>query len=89
MMNAISFFFKINFICLAFLMVTPILTLADSEAVAAFALEDFRSILPQEEEERWLSIQWETNLMRARRDAVRLAKPLFIWNMDGNVLGST
>ena len=47
------------------------------------------SVLPQPSEERWLQIPWRTNLMRARAEAQRTNKPLFLWVMDGNPLGCT
>lgn len=47
------------------------------------------SVLPRAEEERWIHIPWRTNLMQARLDAQRHAKPMLIWIMDGNVLGCT
>ena len=62
-------------------------------AVAQTALRDLErkieSVLPKPEEVRWLDIPWETNPMRARQLAAQKAKPLFIWIMDGHVLGCT
>ena len=47
------------------------------------------SVLPKAEEERWLQIQWRTNLMAARAEAQTQNKPLFLWIMNGNPLGCT
>lgn len=46
-------------------------------------------LLPKKEEERWLSIGWEPNLQKARAEAQRLGRPIFLWIMDGSVLGCT
>jgi len=46
-------------------------------------------VLPRPEEERWLRVPWELNLMKARAESQRQAKPLLVWIMDGNVLGCT
>jgi hypothetical protein len=47
------------------------------------------AVLPTEADEQWRTIPWEPNLMRARLTAQQTGKPLFIWIMDGNVLGCT
>ena len=47
------------------------------------------SVQPSAKEDRWLKIPWERNLLRARIAAQKAKKPLLIWIMDGNVLGST
>ena len=47
------------------------------------------SVLPREEEQRWLRIPWRPNLMQGRIDAQQQRKPMLIWIMDGNVLGCT
>ena len=44
---------------------------------------------PSTTEARWLQIPWEQNLAKARLEAQRQDKPLFVWIMDGNVLGNT
>lgn len=46
-------------------------------------------VLPRPEEERWLRVGWEPNLMRARAESQRAGRPLLVWVMDGDVLGST
>jgi hypothetical protein len=47
------------------------------------------AIVPRPEEERWLQIPWEPNLMLARAQAQEMKKPIFVWIMDGNVMGAT
>jgi hypothetical protein len=47
------------------------------------------SILPTKEEDKWLSIPWRTNLMRARQEAQQTGKPMFWWIMNGHPLGCT
>lgn len=47
------------------------------------------AVLPRPDEERWLRIPWQPNVMKARLDAQRVGKPLLIWVMDGDVLGCT
>lgn len=57
---------------------------------ASLALEQkIAAIVPRPEEERWLQIPWEPNLMLARAQAQEKNKPIFVWIMDGNVLGAT
>lgn len=51
--------------------------------------ERIAPILPSPEEERWLEVPWQQNVMLARLDAQRTVKPMAIWIMDGNVLGCT
>ena len=62
--------------------------------VAVFALSatlDARiaEILPTQEEDKWLSIPWRTNLMRARQESQYQGKPMFWWIMNGHPLGCT
>jgi hypothetical protein len=45
------------------------------------------SVLPTAEEERWLQVPWRTDLLRARAEAQRAGKPLFLWIMEGHPLG--
>lgn len=51
--------------------------------------ERIASVLPTAKEDRWLKIPWKQNLLRGRIEAQRTKKPMLIWIMDGNVLGST
>ncbi len=67
-----------------------LLVLALSLAAAASDLEEkIASVLPTPAEQRWLEIPWQPNVMRARVESQRTGKPMFIWVMDGNVLGCT
>jgi hypothetical protein len=45
------------------------------------------SVLPSQEEERWLQIPWRTDLSQALTDARRSGKPVLLWVMNGNPLG--
>jgi hypothetical protein len=47
------------------------------------------AVLPTKEEEKWLSIPWRTNLMRARKESQETGKPMFWWIMNGHPLGCT
>jgi hypothetical protein len=60
-----------------------------SPAGAATLEQKIAIVLPTPAEEQWLQIPWEPNLMRARRISYQSGKPLFLWIMDGNVLGCT
>jgi hypothetical protein len=45
------------------------------------------SVLPTQEEDRWLQIPWRTNVMEAVTEAGRAGKPVMLWVMNGNPLG--
>jgi hypothetical protein len=47
------------------------------------------SIMPTKEEDKWFSIPWRTNLMRARKESQETGKPMFWWIMNGHPLGCT
>jgi hypothetical protein len=51
--------------------------------------QKINAVLPRTEEERFLQIPWQTDLLSARLQSERIGKPMFIWIMDGNVLGAT
>ena len=58
--------------------------------LAAQTLEErIQSVLPRPEEEAFLEVPWQPNVMRARGEARRTGRPLAIWILDGNVLGCT
>ena len=38
---------------------------------------------------QWLQIPWRTDLLAARREAIQLGRPLFLWSMNGHPLGCT
>lgn len=63
---------------------------AKTPAHRALTLDErVAAILPKPEEERWLQVPWQTNLMQARVDAQRVGKPIFLWIMVGNPQGCT
>ncbi len=41
------------------------------------------------ENEKWMSVPWETDLLLAQNKAAQQNKLLFIWAMDGHPLGCT
>ncbi|CAN5197016.1 hypothetical protein BH10CYA1_BH10CYA1_48740 [soil metagenome] len=45
--------------------------------------------VPTKDEDRWLTIPWRTNLMKARLEAQSLNRPMFLWIMNGNPMGCT
>jgi hypothetical protein len=47
------------------------------------------AVLPTTLEDRWLTVPWRTNAMKARLDAQNLNRPLFLWIMNGNPMGCT
>lgn len=51
--------------------------------------EKIKAVLPRNEEQRFLEIPWESNVLEARIRSQNANKPMFIWIMDGNVLGAT
>lgn len=51
--------------------------------------QKINAVRPRSEEERFLQIPWQTDLLSARLQSERIGKPMFIWIMDGNVLGAT
>lgn len=51
--------------------------------------QKIKAVLPRPEEERFLQIPWQTDLLSARLQSECIGKPMFIWIMDGNVLGAT
>ena len=60
-------------------------------AVSAQGTLDERvdSLLPSPEEDRFLEIDWRTDLLKARAEANEFGKPMFMWMMNGNPLGAT
>lgn len=51
--------------------------------------EKVRSVLPREEEDQWLKIDWRRNLQQARLESQLTGRPIFLWIMNGNPLGCT
>ena len=44
-------------------------------------------IKPQESEEKFMKIPWQTDLWQARKQAAAQARPILLWEMDGHPLG--
>ena len=53
----------------------------------------FRDIIaavqPHPDELRWQAVPWQTDLWEARRLALEVGRPIFLWAMNGNPLGCT
>ncbi len=47
------------------------------------------AVVPTESEDRWLTIGWRHNLLRARAEAQELDRPMFLWIMNGHPMGCT
>lgn len=61
-----------------------------AEPPADATLEDkVASVLPREEEDRFLQVPWRLNLQQARVESQLTGKPIFLWIMNGNPLGCT
>jgi hypothetical protein len=48
-----------------------------------------QALLEPDLTEPWRTIPWKISLLAAQRTAVKEAKPIFIWAMDGHPLGCT
>jgi hypothetical protein len=59
---------------------------AQVSAVHADLDKQIASVLPTAEEDAWLNVGWQLNLMQAREQA---KKQLFLWVMNGHPLGCT
>ena len=46
-------------------------------------------LLPSVEENRFLDIDWQTDLLKARQLANDVGKPMFMWMMNGHPFGAT
>ena len=66
------------------------LLLVAGAAAAQETLEErVDRLLPSAEEDRFLEIDWRTDLLKARAEANEVGKPMFMWMMNGNPLGAT
>ncbi len=64
-------------------------TLAAADAPGASLATRIDSVLPTDDEDRFLSVPWRTNLEAARREAQAAGKPIYLWIMVGNPQGCT
>ena len=46
-------------------------------------------VKPDQTEDEWAKIPWQTDLWQARKVAARDGKPILLWEMDGHPLGCT
>jgi hypothetical protein len=66
------------------------LLLPAAMASAQGSLEDrIEPLLPSAEENRFLEIDWRTDLLNARAEANEVGKPMFMWMMNGHPFGAT
>ena len=66
------------------------LMLANAAAPAQETLEArIEKLVPSADEDRFLDIDWRTDLLEARAEANESGKPMFMWMMNGNPLGAT
>lgn len=65
------------------------LSMIASLALALSLDQKIQTVLPTPDEEKWLQIPWQTNMMRARAESQRSGKPMFLWIMNGSPLGCT
>ena len=64
-----------------------LLLLQDPPTDARF--KDLHARLVPPAAEKWETIPWRTDLLRARDDASAAKKPVFLWSMNGHPLGCT
>ena len=71
-------------------MVTALIVCALCTSAPATSLDALVArVVPTAEEDKWLSIPWQTDLMEAQKTAAAQNKPVFMWLMDGDPLGRT
>ena len=66
--------------------------MADARAAVSYVDENTFAevqsfVLPSQDDMKWASIPWQTDLWEARRIAAEQGKPIFAWMMNGNPLG--
>ena len=63
------------------------------KAAAPIEKDDFEKLhqlmQPQKSELAWRQIQWHSTIWDARREAAKVGKPVYLWEMDGHPLGCT
>jgi len=71
---------------------SPLSVASSSPAQEAISRENFAQlhtlIKPQPDEWKWAHVKWMPNLWEARRKAAAEGKPLFVWSMAGEPLGT-
>jgi hypothetical protein len=51
--------------------------------------EKIKSVLPTDDDNRWLEVGWRRSLQHARMESQTTGKPIFLWIMNGSPLGCT
>jgi hypothetical protein len=80
---------KIPTIRIITLLATLLLSTAiQPQPVQAEKPQDLHALIaPSVEENAWLAIPWQTDLVAAQKLATEQGKPIFLWEMDGHPLG--
>ena len=68
---------------LLLLQMTPIMSMDES------LRKSVQDLMPTNQELKHLKIPWQTDFVKARNQAEKENKPLFVWMMNGNPLGCT
>jgi hypothetical protein len=67
----------------------PLIGFSERQLTEA-SFEEFRqAILPSEEEQRWLAIDWRATFWDAVQEARDLDRPVLLWAMNGHPLACT
>ena len=61
----------------------------NGQSLDAESFAELHQGLTNREQEKWKSIPWQTDLLKAQNLAATEQKPIFIWAMDGHPLGCT
>lgn len=76
-----------------FLGLLALLPLTLGTAGAEISKIDFNQLTtlctPGKSSSGWLELGWEIDLWKAREQAAKEGKPIFLWEMDGHPLGCT
>ena len=78
---------KILLSAVSFLFLLPTPGSADISRSAFRHLTELCTL--EKESSRWLDLNWEIDLWKARQRAAKEGKPIFLWEMDGHPLGCT
>ena len=77
-------------LCLLILLSSALHAQPAPAAEGAFNLDaNIAATVPTNDEDRWLTIPWRTNLIKARLEAQNSNRPMFLWIMNGNPMGCT
>ena len=63
--------------------------LSASPEITPEEFEKIHGALLGERVEKWQTVPWKVDLAAARRLAGKTGRPIFLWGMNGNPVGST